>query len=462
MSQLKNMIRGAKPEVLILEQGTFLLGRAPECEYLIIHPSVSTTHCEIRKDHGRVFIRDLGSTNGTFIEDEPVKEAELLPDQIVRFGETVWRFQGTSLHVDAATTAPAEEPVAEPAAPSTSEVPWPLVPNLSINVDRKTKEAEAAALKELPRVQRPCSKHPYVPALYICLNCHSEFCGECVHVRQGSKVKRLYCHNCNGRCEDIGVYELKAAERTVQRERQRNLFLNLPDVFLYPLRSWNLFSTLSAVLLFGFLAAVLKVIPALGIFAAIKPIIASFCITAYLVAYMYKIVQSSANGDAEMPEWMDFSNWWDDILVPAFHFFATALLSFSPLLIYLYYTFPSPSPWIWLPLLIVGLSYFPMAYLTVCMSNSLSTANPVTVYWSILRVPLNYCLACLVFWGAYFLSFTIGVIASLLPLKYDMLGLALQFISIPVALYLYLIEARVLGLIYFSGYDKLGWFEEKE
>ncbi len=459
MSQLKNMTRGAKPEVLILEQGTFLLGREPGCDYLIIHPSVSTTHCEIRKDHGRVFIRDLGSTNGTFINDEQVKEAELLPDQIVRFGETVWRFQGTSLHVDAAAAVTTEAPSP---IPSTNEVPWPLVPNLSFGVDRKTKEAEAAAIKELPPVQRPCCKHAQVPALFICLNCRSEFCQECVHVRQGSKEKRLYCHHCNGRCEDIGVYEAKRATQTVDRERRRNLFLSLPDIFTYPLRSWNLVSTFSAALLFGFLAAIIRVIPALGIFAAVKPIIASFCISAYLVAYMYKIVQASANGDTAMPEWMDLSNWWDDIGQPALHFFGTGLVSFSPLFIYLYWTFPNPSPWVWVPLLIIGLTYFPMAYLSVCMSNSLITVNPVTVYWSILKVPMNYGLACVIFWGAYFLSFTIVVIASLLPLKYDMLGLALKVITIPLSLYLFIIEARILGLIYYGNSDKLGWFDEKK
>ncbi|MCD6051163.1 MAG: hypothetical protein K0Q55_2566 [Verrucomicrobia bacterium] len=461
MSQLKNMTRGAKPEVLILEQGTFLLGREPGCDYLIIHPSVSTTHCEIRKDHGRVFVRDLGSTNGTFINDEPVKEAELQPDQIIRFGETIWRFQGTSLHVDVPTAETTSTPDA--AAPtSPSEVPWPLVPNLSISVDRKAKIAEAAALKELPAVQRPCCKHPRVPALLICQNCRSEFCNECVHVRQGAKEKRLYCHHCNGRCEDIGVFERKEEQRALLRERRRNLFLCLPDVFLYPFRGWGPIILGSGTLMLGALTILLHLLQFMGPLSIISTAVGAAAIFGYLVSYMHQVVQASANGDEQMPDWLDLSEWWEDIGIPTLHLIGTVIISFSPLFIYLLCTLFYSSPWIWIPLLIVGLSYFPMAYLAVSMSRNIFTANPLTVYWSISRVPLNYYLACIIFWGAYFTGFTIDVIVSFLPSKYWLLSVIIQILSIPLTLYLWVVEARVLGLIYYGNWDKLGWFDEKK
>ncbi|HEY1172414.1 MAG TPA: FHA domain-containing protein [Verrucomicrobiae bacterium] len=456
MSQLKNMIRGAKPEVIILEQGTLILGREPGCDYLVLHPSVSTTHCEIRKDHGRVFIRDLGSTNGTFINDQPVKEAELQPDQIIRFGETAWLFQGTSLHVDASSDAPAGASVPAPA-----EAPWPLVPNLSISVDRKAKEAEAAALKDLPPVQRPCYKHPRVPAILICQNCRSEFCYECVNTRQTSKGKRYYCHHCNGRCEDIGAFERKQEEFALLRERRRNLFLCLGDIFLYPFRGWGPVILGSGTVMLAALVILGHLLRFMGPLSIITTFMGALAIFAYLVSYMQQVVQASANGDEQMPDWLDLSSWWDDIGIPTLHLIGTMLISFSPLLAYLIFTLFYSSPWIWIPLLILGLSYFPMAYLAVCVSRNLWTANPITVWYSISRVPLNYYLACIIFWGAYFTGFTIDVVLEFIPRTYWLLAVAIQILSIPVTLYLWIVEARVLGLIYYGNWDKLGWYDEK-
>jgi len=452
MSQLKNMIRGGKPEVIILEQGTFNLGRAPECDYQLIHPSVSTLHCEIRKDHGRVFVRDLGSTNGTFIDDEPVTgETELLPDQIIRFGELPWRFQGTSLHVNDSS-----------AGAETEEAPPPLIPEISTSIDRKAKQAEEAALKELPPVQRPCAKHPRVPALLICQNCRSEFCPACVNTRKTSKGVRHYCYTCNGRCEDIGVFERSEEERSLLRERRRNLFLCLNDVFGCPFRGWGPVILFSGTLMMTALIVLAHLLRFMGPLSIISTFIGALAIFAYLVSYMHQVVQSSANGDEQLPDWLDLSAWWEDIGIPTCHFVGTVLISFSPLLIYLICTLFYSSPYIWIPLLLLGLSYFPMAYLAVCMSSSILAANPVTVFWSIARVPLNYYLACIIFWGAYFTGFTIDVVVEFLPDSYWLLSVFIQLISIPISLYLFIVEARVLGLIYHGNWDRLGWFKEKD
>lgn len=450
MSQLKNMIRGAKPEVLILEQGTFLLGRSPDCEYLVIHPSVSTAHCEIRKDHGRVFVRDLGSTNGTFIGDQPVKEAELQPDQIVRFGETIWRFQGTALKVN------------ESEAPLPAEAPTPIAPLISITLDRKAKEAEAAVLKELPPVQRPCCKHAHVPALLLCLNCRSEFCKACVYSRQTGRGVRLNCPICGGRCEDIGVFERRQEEQSVLRERRRNLFLCLHEVFAYPFRGWGPVMMGSATLLMAVLTILTHLMKFMGPLSIISTFAGGMAIFAYLVSYMRRVVESSANGEDEMPDWLDLSEWWEDIGIPTLQFIGTIIISFSPLFAYLIFTLFYSSPWIWVPLLILSLCYFPMAYLAVCISNSIWTANPVTVYWSILRVPLNYYLACLIFWGAFFVSFGIDLLTGLIPPNLWLLEVSIKILSVPVSLYLLVVEARVLGLIYNGNWDKLGWFDEKK
>ena len=49
-----------------------LLGRGAEAKFKIQHDLVSRRHCELFEREGIVYVRDLGSTNGTFLNDEQV------------------------------------------------------------------------------------------------------------------------------------------------------------------------------------------------------------------------------------------------------------------------------------------------------------------------------------------------------------------------------------------------------
>jgi predicted component of type VI protein secretion system len=56
----------------------FLVGRGPECHLRPASTLISKQHCELTQRDGKAFIRDFGSTNGTFVNDEPVQgEREL-------------------------------------------------------------------------------------------------------------------------------------------------------------------------------------------------------------------------------------------------------------------------------------------------------------------------------------------------------------------------------------------------
>jgi hypothetical protein len=69
-----------------LQPGINLLGRAEGNHHIIRHSSVSSRHCEIVIHDGAINVRDLGSTNGTFIDDEPVQQASLAHGQRLRMG----------------------------------------------------------------------------------------------------------------------------------------------------------------------------------------------------------------------------------------------------------------------------------------------------------------------------------------------------------------------------------------
>lgn len=72
-----------------LRPGTNLVGR--EGDVLLTDSQISRKHAEIRLENGRIILKDLGSTNGTYISDEklePQTEREIETGAKLRFGST--------------------------------------------------------------------------------------------------------------------------------------------------------------------------------------------------------------------------------------------------------------------------------------------------------------------------------------------------------------------------------------
>jgi pSer/pThr/pTyr-binding forkhead associated (FHA) protein len=57
-----------------------LIGRTDNCDVRLDHKSVSKMHCVIVKTDGLLLLRDLGSTNGTRVNNQRVRRAALLPN----------------------------------------------------------------------------------------------------------------------------------------------------------------------------------------------------------------------------------------------------------------------------------------------------------------------------------------------------------------------------------------------
>src|SRR5262249_35472030 len=82
------------PREIQLQPGINRLGRIIEDNHFQVPDgSVSSHHCEIEWNEGLVTVRDLGSTNGTFLNDQPVTEAILSAGQKLRLGSVEMVFQ---------------------------------------------------------------------------------------------------------------------------------------------------------------------------------------------------------------------------------------------------------------------------------------------------------------------------------------------------------------------------------
>ncbi|MCS6798197.1 MAG: sigma 54-interacting transcriptional regulator [Myxococcota bacterium] len=78
---------------LVVERERVTVGRSVICDLVLSDRAVSGTHLEVVATEQGSLLRDLGSTNGTFIGDLRVREVWLRPGVVIRVGQTELRFE---------------------------------------------------------------------------------------------------------------------------------------------------------------------------------------------------------------------------------------------------------------------------------------------------------------------------------------------------------------------------------
>ena len=95
------------------------IGRVEDNTFQIVDPSVSSHHCEVHLRGGEVLIRDLNSTNGTYINGAQITESVLKPGQTLRLGQIELKLEAEG----SASTAAAPAAPAAPAVPAARPTP---------------------------------------------------------------------------------------------------------------------------------------------------------------------------------------------------------------------------------------------------------------------------------------------------------------------------------------------------
>ncbi|WP_313496191.1 GGDEF domain-containing protein [Pseudoxanthomonas mexicana] len=68
------------------------VGRSQEADLHIPHNSVSRLHCELWRDGDTYWVRDLGATNTTRLNDTPVAQSALVDGDHITLGESILKF----------------------------------------------------------------------------------------------------------------------------------------------------------------------------------------------------------------------------------------------------------------------------------------------------------------------------------------------------------------------------------
>jgi hypothetical protein len=69
------------------------IGRLPACDVVVDDPGASRQHARVRRTEAGYVLTDLGSTNGTLVNGEPVREHLLVDGDRITIGETVLEFR---------------------------------------------------------------------------------------------------------------------------------------------------------------------------------------------------------------------------------------------------------------------------------------------------------------------------------------------------------------------------------
>ena len=187
MARLLVKTEGLGIQGLELHLGVNRVGRNPDCEQQLNHHTVSSQHCELALTSDGVYLRDCGSTNGTFINGKPVTEAWLLPGQELKIGDVELFVEST----DATIAIPEIQPEVSP--------PKVIQENGELF----------------------CARHPERKISFKCTHCTEVMCNACVHImkRQGGQALYL-CRVCSHKCERIEI---------AQPQKKKGFFSFLQD-----------------------------------------------------------------------------------------------------------------------------------------------------------------------------------------------------------------------------------------
>lgn len=459
----------------ILKPGVNYVGRGFANDFKIEDASVSSAHAQITVNGSSVMVKDLGSTNGTFINRLPVTEEALQTGQWLRLG-------GVEMLLEAEAQAVSDVSRAMPAGTATIstkplesiEVEAPII--LSPAGGGLKITGTGYAIKAAPPVATPatapplappipapvtaseaakksvCRFHAKSPARWLCPQCTQLFCDLCVGTRKGTEGMGYFCRSCGVQCSPVGL------EVHVNAALPGSFFSLLPGAFGYPFKHGGALILFCGTIFLGLVDFLRGASRVGGMFLMMRGLLLQIIFFGYLFAYMQNVIQSTARGDEKEADLPDITNFLEDLLIPCLQLLVTVLLSFGPVIAVLIWSYNSEdntAGMALIPAVILGCLYFPMGFLAVAMFDTVTALNPMVIVPSILKLPGQYLVACLLLAAAFAVRwFGHGLLKTVIPVI-----IVPDIISSFIGLYILTVQCRILGLLYFTNKPRLGWFK---
>ena len=125
MGYLRILTPGIEPAGLEIPFGTTRLGRIPDNPLCLPDASISSRHCELTEADGKLYLQDLGSTNGTHVKGKPIEQATVAPGETFFIGAVEVRYEE---EVPTPAAAPTPATTTPPAAQANATAPNPGAP----------------------------------------------------------------------------------------------------------------------------------------------------------------------------------------------------------------------------------------------------------------------------------------------------------------------------------------------
>ncbi len=229
-----------------LKAGPNSVGRDADNDFEIDDPSVSSFHAQIIVDGGAISVKDLGSTNGTFILHSQVNEGVIQPGQFIRLGNVFLvlatdspaarAVAGGAPVVIPTATAPGVVPAGiassaaaptpgglkitglgrapAPPVPPMPALPPPLVPVTASPAGTMRTGTEFA---EPPAGKTMCKHHHKTAGEWLCRKCNELFCTACVTTKKTSEGTGFFCRKCGSACVPVKVKLVAPKEKSAKK-----------------------------------------------------------------------------------------------------------------------------------------------------------------------------------------------------------------------------------------------------
>jgi pSer/pThr/pTyr-binding forkhead associated (FHA) protein len=102
-------------KIIPITLSQFVIGRDPQCHLRPASAVISKRHCALLVREGKVYVRDFESTNGTCVNDQPIKgEVQLNHEDTLKVGPLLFK-----VHIEASVAV--NRPTPPPETPAASE-----------------------------------------------------------------------------------------------------------------------------------------------------------------------------------------------------------------------------------------------------------------------------------------------------------------------------------------------------